>query len=336
MFRESKAWKVTVCSLNCYLEDFMGKRIKASLLSAVVSCLLILTAQSNLSFAGSATADSELTPEKLIAEHIKSIGGPSILSSVQTRAFVGSTDVEFIQGMMGSIKNGTSMFVSDGKKLGIVLKYGSVDYPEEYFSYNGNEVSVGHISPGQRSPLADFFYRFSGIVKEGFIGGTLSLSWPSLLDNPEIQAKLKYKKTKVEGRELNELEWPISILGNVRIRMFFEPGTFRHVRTEYHIRIKEDVSVQNSDTYLGEMATSEDGSGRSNLLRKDLIPDSIYALIETFDDYKKVSGMTLPHKYTLEYSLEGQGHSFIGKWTINARKWIFNRTFDEKIFKAQK
>jgi len=46
--------------------------------------------------------------------------------------------------------------------------------------------------------------------------------------------------------------------------------------------------------------------------------------------------MTLPHDYTLDYSVEGQGHSFIGKWTMKASQWAFNRTYDEAIFIAQK
>jgi hypothetical protein len=290
-----------------------------TLFAAVVCCSLLFTAQSIISYAEPANADSELTPEKLIAGHIKSIGGPSILSSVKSRAFIGSTDVEFVQGMSGSIKNGVSSFVSDGKKLQIILKYGELNYPEEYIAYNGIEVSVGYISPGQRSPLADFFYRFNSVMKKGFVGGTLSLAWP-LLDTEEIQSRLKYKKVTVEGRELHRLEWPMYLLGNIRIKMYFEPDTFRHVRTDYAVRIQEDVAV----------------STGYDIMSKGIIPESIYTLIERFDNYKTVSGMTLPHKYSIEYSIEGQGHSFIGHWTINAQKWIFNRTFDEMIFEAQK
>jgi len=297
----------------------MGKRIKKVLLPVVVFCSLLFTAQSIISYAEPANTDSELTPEELIAEHIKSIGGPTVLSSVQTRAFIGSTDVEFIQGMTGSIKNGASSFVSDGEKLQIVMKFGELNYPEEYLAYNGKEVSVGYINPGQRSPLADFLFRFNGVMKKGFIGGTLSLAWP-LLDTEDVQAKLKYKKVKVEGRELHRLEWPIHILGNIKVKMYFEPDTFRHVRTDYVVRIQEDVSVR-----VG-----------FDIMSRGIIPESIYTLIERFDKYKTVSGMTLPHKYSIEYSIDGQGHSFIGHWTINAQRWIFNRTFDEMIFKAQK
>jgi hypothetical protein len=289
------------------------------------------------SLAGSANSTG-LTPEKLVAEHIKSLGGADLLSAVHTHAFVGSSDVDFIQGMSGSIKGGSAMIAADGKKTAIVLKFGSVDYPQEYFSFNGEDVSVGYIAPGQRSPLADFIFRFPGIMKKGFLGGTLSLGWP-LLDKDGDFGKLKFSVEKVEGKELYQLEWPKSTLGNVRIRMFFEPETFRHVRTEYDVRIKGDVSVQSESQYLGSMGeTSEDSDtpGFSNIMRKDMLPDSIYRLVEKFEDYKKVSGMMLPHKYSLEYSLEGQGHSFIGNWTINATKFVFNNKLDPKIFEAQK
>jgi len=316
----------------------MGKRIKV-LLAAFVFCSLLFTVQSNISSAEPASANADLTPEKLIAEHIKSIGEPITLSSVNSRAFLGSADVEFVQGMTGSIKNGVSTFVSEGNKLGIVLKYGSIDYPQEYFAYNGNDVSVGYISPGQRSPIADFIFRFNGVMKKGFIGGTLSLAWPLL--NPEgIEYKLKYKKVKVEDRELYQLEWPMNVLGNIRIKMYFEPETFHHVRTDYVVRIQEDISVQSEVAVLGqlgEVIDEEVGTvGRSSIMNRAITPESIYTLIERFDDYKKVSGMTLPHKYSIEYTLEGQGQSFIGHWTLNARRWLFNQTFDEMLFEAQK
>jgi hypothetical protein len=141
-----------------------------------------------------------------------------------------------------------------------------------------------------------------------------------LLNPDGIECKLKYKKVKVEGRELHRLEWPIYILRNIKIKMYFEPETFRHVRTDYVVRIQEDISVTRA----------------FDIMDKYIVPESIYTLIERFDDYRKVSGMMLPHKYSIEYTLEGQGHSFVGHWTLNARKWLFNRTFDEMLFEAQK
>lgn len=297
----------------------MGKGIKGILVSVLV-CFAWSGGRPLNSFVEAADTDALLTPEILMAEHIKSIGEPATLASVQTRAFIGFTDVDFIQGIFGRAEGGLSSFVSDGDKLQVVLKYGDLAYPGEYIAYDGKKVSVGHISPGQRSPLADFLFRFNGVMKEGFVGGTLSLAWP-LMHPDEIKSALKCRKVKVEGRELYRLEWPINLLGNIKIKMYFEPGTYRHVRTEYMVRIKNDVSAR--EEY-------------SDIMSFALTPESIYTLIEEFDDFRKVSGMTLPHKYGIEYSIEGQGQSFIGRWTITAEKWIFNRTFDEDLFVAQK
>ena len=46
--------------------------------------------------------------------------------------------------------------------------------------------------------------------------------------------------------------------------------------------------------------------------------------------------MTLPHSYSMDFSLEGQGHTFIGKWNMQAMQWAFNSPLDEKLFLAQK
>jgi hypothetical protein len=311
----------------------MGNRTQY-VLSTVITCLLILTSQAVVSFAGNANTDSKLTPEQLISEHVKSIGSPSLLGSVQSRAFVGSTNVHFIQGMQGSIENGRSMFVADGNKVGIKLEYKTRDYDSEYFSYDGKEVSVGHIAPGQKSPLADFLFRFNGIMKKGFLGGALSVNWPSMLENVNEPDKLKLEKAMIDDQDLYVLEWPMKTLGNVKIQMYFDPATYHHVRTVYTIRVREDVSVQ-ADGYEGQL-DDETGEIGVSALPGSAIPDSIYVLTEKFEDFKKVKGMTLPHKYTLDYSLEGQGTAFMGEWILQADKWVFNRKFDEKIFKAQK
>ena len=318
----------------------MGKLRGFTLLNAVL-WLCLIGGQSQPSFAGSEISSAE----ELVAQHVKSLGNPGILSSLQSRSFVGGTTVKFIQGMNGSM-SGVSTLVSDGRKLSIMLKFKDPDYPGEYFAFDGKEVSVGHMSPGQRSPIADFIFRFNGIMKEGFLGGALSVSWP-LLDIKNKNPELKYKKTKVDGRDLYELEYhPKNTLQNMKIKMYFDPETFHHVRTEYTVRIRDDVSVQNTDSVqdaggdLSKTSTTYDVKVRASTMKDanvfSAIPDSIYHLVEKFDDFKKVSGMTLPHSYTMEYSVEGQGNTFIGQWDLKANQWVINRSYKEEIFKAQK
>ena len=289
-------------------------------------------------------AEDQVTVEQAVAAHIKSIGSPEALAALKTLAFVGTTSVDFIQGMYGKM-NGQSMFVSDGEKVSIVLKYGDINYPGEYFAYDGSEVSVGHINPMQRSPVADFVFQHNGIMKEGLLGGIFSRGWP-LLNFQEDQAWLKYDDATIDDRRLHEIEYrPKKSLRDVKIKLYFDWETYRHVRTEYRVRVRDDMSASpggegtRAGKYqaAGQIDLGTDGNsavGFNTLYRG--LPDSIYVLVEKFDDFKKIGAMILPHSYTIDYSVEGQGHTFIGKWTLTADQWVFNRTYDDKIFVAQK
>jgi hypothetical protein len=311
----------------------------------------------------------ELTPEKLVAEHVKSVGRPALLEKIQSRTFLGTSNVEFIQGMRGARK-GTSVFVSQGPKVGIIMKYDDNSYPGEYFAYDGKDVTVGHMSPGQRSPIGDFIFRFNKLVKGGFIGGALTSSWP-LLDLKNKNVDMKYRRAKIEGRELHELEYhPKAGFGDIKIRMYFDLTTFRHVRTEYKVQSTRDASValggSKDDSFTadpnkafedvrgtdpsrptswvsGDPASNNSASfnNASSSTQMGGIgqdrPDSHYTLVERFEDYKREGGLMLPHRYVLEYSAEGAGQPFIGHWFINIDKWAFNAAnVDQKLFKALK
>jgi hypothetical protein len=278
-----------------------------------------------------------LTVEKIVAEHIKAIGSPGTIAETKSRAFVGATTVHFIQGGHGSM-NGTSMLVSDGNKLAIVLKYGDINYPQEYFAFDGRDVSVGYISPGQRSPVADFLFRYNGLIKEGLMGGVLTGAWP-LLDLKQRNVDLNYRETTIEGRRLHAIEYqPRQTLRDTKIKIYFDPETFHHVRTEYQVRIRDDMSAApgGGQTMSGRFQAPGQDPGVGFQTLHQGLPDSIYVLVEKFDDFKKVGGLVLPHSYAIYYSVEGQGGSFIAEWTMKAAQWAFNKTYDKRIFEAQK
>jgi hypothetical protein len=270
--------------------------------------------------AGYGLADDQVVAERIVGMHLRSLGDSEALAALKTLAFVGTTSVEFVQGMHGNM-SGQSMCVADEKKLAIVLKYADLAYPGEYFAYNGKEVSVGHISPGQRSPLADFLFRYKDIMKEGLFGGVFSGGWP-LLHLKEKQVDLTYREATINNERFHEIEYrPKKSLRDVKIKMYFSPENNRHVRTEYRVRVRDDLSTLPSATF----DTLKQG-----------VPDSIYVLTERFDNFKPAGALTLPHRYTIDYSLEGQGRTFIAKWIIDAVQWAFNKTYDERIFAAQK
>jgi hypothetical protein len=315
---------------------------------AVVLCLLLSIAQPANIFA------QNVSTEKVIAENLKSIGEPTLLTGLKSRAFVGPATAEFIQGGTGGMV-GTGMLVSSGQKLAIVFQFKDTNYPREYLAYDGKDVSVStdFMNPGNKSPLGDFIFRFNSLMKSGLMGGTLSGNWPFL--DPAKKAEMKLKETTVDGQQLYEIDYqPKPALRDVKIRMYFDPKTFHHVRTRYEVRIKEgdqSVRAQATDPTTGGRASDVTVTTRSspssstsyqvaapnaNSDVMQVMPESIYVLVEKFGDFQEESGIVLPHSYTLDYSVEGQGSSFVAKWNMKFSQAAFNKALDDKIFKATK
>jgi hypothetical protein len=259
--------------------------------------------------------DKKLTPQLVVTKHLQSIGSPDILEKVQSRAIVGAAKVRFIQGGVGELA-GQGQCAFEGCKLGIILRYTGLDYRGEHFAYDGEDVTVGRFLPGKISVLADFVNRYDGLIKEGLFGGALSLAW-ALRDFQGIKSRLKYKKAKISGHAVHALEYrPRRSLGDFRIMLFFDPETFRHIKTEYKLHIRAAMG--------GGKATSI-GIERS---------DSYYRLSEEFADFMEVDGMTLPQRYTIGFSSEGQMRTFLGYWTFEAQQWRHNGQIDPNFFKA--
>ncbi len=267
--------------------------------------------------------DSEITPEAVVANHLKSIGKPEVLKDIKNRGFDGVTSVEFIQGATGNA-DGIFLLLSEGSKVAILLRYNDLEYPGEYFAFDGKDVSVGYITPGQRSPVADFIFRYNRLMKEGLLGGTLSCAWP-LLHLQEKNTTLVYGIEEKDGRRLHRLEYrPEKNLGDLRVKLYFDFDTFRHLRTEYRVRINMDMSIPQPNT-----------DGRGGTMFQN-IPDSIYVLTEKFDDFREEGGLMLPHKYTIDYSVEGQSQSFVACWTARLNNRVYNGKINPQSFVAQR
>jgi len=267
------------------------------------------------------------SPEQLISAHLKAFGVPDASSQIKSISFVGTTDAEFIQGMHGKM-NGTVVSVSQGAKMGMVMKFQDQNYPGEYFAYDGKSVTVGNIQPGLKSPIADFLYRYNKVMKNGMLGGVFSNAWPLLNIKRSKPSYMNVRKTKVEGTELYELEYnPKDRHGDMRIRLFFDPETYRHVRTEYKVRTDNDVTTGFNEDPETPLAISRQVKG-----------ESYYTLTEKFDDFKKVGSLTMPHSYTLDYMIDGPAQAgFIAKWKMNVLEIGFNTPdINPNVFKAQK
>lgn len=280
---------------------------------AVWAAVLVLSfgaAQTERSF----PKDEKLKPEELIAEHLKSIGSPDVLAQTKSRAFIGTTTVTFLQGATGQLK-GQAQFASDGRKFGIVMRYDALEYPGEHFAFDGKDVTIGRFTPGRISPLADFINQYGDVMKEGLLGGVLSVAWP-LQRIQEMKPRLKYSKTKVGGRPMHALEYiPRKGLSDFKIIMFFDLETFRHLRTEYRLRISATI-----------------GTGAATIQKE--VSDAHYLLSEDFEDFKEIDGMMLPQRYTISFSAEGPQRTFLAHWTLEANQWIHNGQIDSQLFNA--
>ncbi len=276
--------------------------------------------------------DKKLTPEALVAEHLKSIGSPEALAAIKSRAFTGEASIEFILGNVGLLV-GQYEFVSEKQKQGIFYKYQALDYPGEHFAFDGKNVTVSYISPGRRSPLGDFLSRNEGIIKQGLMGGVLSLNWP-LLNIDQNRPKMKYKKINADGRELHELEYrPAKGMGEVKVKLYFDGDTFRHVKTEYKASVTDHGNIQS----IPKVDDTTQGNSRPKM---DVLSDSVdketyYVLTEEYGDFLEVDGLMLPQSYSIHYSREGRGGTFMARWTMEALRWLHNGPINPQFYTVQ-
>jgi hypothetical protein len=299
--------------------------------------LLWLTLILILSFTSAQGQEKKLTAEEVIAAHLKSIGTPEAIKAIQSRIISGVSGVKFIQGMVGTWNNGEFLVASEPQRMGLVMKFGALEYPGEYFAYDGKEVTVGSIKPGQKSPVAEFIYRNGGLVKEGLLGGTLSVAWP-LLNLKDRGAELKVTEGKIDGKAVYEVEYrPKKAMGDLKIKMFFDMENFHHLRTEYKVTHRDDLS--STRNALGSAPITDgyaNGAARPNATIMEGVANSYYTLIEKFDNFQKAGNLTLPYAYTIEYEVQGQGSSFVANWNMRSNgQFTNNGQIDASFFKAK-
>ena len=256
-------------------------------------------------------AEEKIKPEQLLEEHLKALGSPEILQQIKTRLIIGVATMKYITGGSGQLA-GKANWASEKRKMGFVIQFGARDYPGEHFAYDSKDVMVNYIQTnGQRSEIGNFLLNYDGIMKNGLLGGVLTVDWP-LLNIQESKLEMKIKKKKVDDRELYEVEYlPNKSMEDVKVKMYFDPKTHYHVMTEYRLYRYSFIAYPSR---LGENIEN-------------------HILIEKFEDFKSVDGVNLPHKYSLNYQLRGAMQVL---YTFDAEKIVHNRPIDPQFYVAQK
>ena len=200
-------------------------------LPALVLAAMTLAA---MTLAAMTPGKPKLSADEVVQAHLKSIGSAEDLAKIHTCVWEGQVSTLIVNSGHPA-STGIAKLFSEGRKYRISLGFDFADYKGEHFLSDGNKAEFGfsRTSSVGRSAFGDFIARYDQILKDGLMGGTLSTAW-ALLDLPSRQAKVDYDgMKKVDGKDLHVLAYhPKKGLGaDSRILLYFEPDTFRHVRS---------------------------------------------------------------------------------------------------------
>jgi hypothetical protein len=281
-----------------------------------LACALLAALLPSTTTAGAKTkAEDKMKAEDVIAKHLEAIGPQAARDAATTRIIGGSSRAIFKARSTSGAIDGQVVIGSDEKKVVIGMKFDAPTYPGERFGFDGKKLTVGYLTPGVRSPMGNFAQTHGEIFKEGLIGGTLTSAWP-LLNLAERKAKVEYGGTdKVNDRPAHKLKYYPNKGSDVRITLYFDAETFRHVRTQYERIVGAKLG-----------STPEQSASQQ---------ETRYKIIEEFGDYKEEGKLKLPHSYKLQLEINKTGGSSLDRWEMVLDQFAFDQEIDERMFNVE-
>jgi len=266
-----------------------------------------------------AKPDNKLAPADVVAKHLESIGSSEARSRVHGTRIKGSCELMVKQGGVGQ-SSGQVLMASQGVQNLINMTFDSGE-PSTAFAFDGSQTTVTQFRPGRRTALEQFFAEYEAIVREGLFGGTLSEAWP-LLNLQQKNPKLEYLGVKKIGaNQVHAIRYSPHKGSELKITLFFELETFRHLRTEY-----EQTIYSTQQTRIpgggGGLPSIDNTRGTAQRLNA----------YEEFSDFKQEGGLNLPHTYKFELSVQSQIRPMLIDWTFNLSAFTFNVPLDASEF----
>ncbi len=251
--------------------------------------------------------------EEIVTNHIKSIGSLEVLAKISNQVALGDISFRILRSG-GAGADGKIVLASEDKKILMGMSFSVANYPREVIVFDGENSKISFAYNNVRSPLGNYLYRYSNVLKEGLLGGVLSAGW-ALKKLDEKKARVEFKGTrKIDGKEVYALSYMPRGGSDLEIYIFIDKENFWHVRTEYRRIISAGQS------------TSPDASSSIRERRE--------VLVEDFSDYKQVNGLTLPYRYKIYLMLEGQTLNEY-EWTANFASFLFNQQLDPDSFNTK-
>jgi hypothetical protein len=283
---------------------------------SLLACIGVFTIQAR-------PDDTKLTPSELVAKHLESIGSAEARGRVHGTRIKGNSTVTVKLCGEGQVA-GQVVMASQGPGNLINMRFDTADYPFELLHFDGKNFSASQFRPGSRTCLAQFFIANEVIFKEGLAGGTLSESWP-LLNVQERNPKLEYAGLKkIGGKEVHVLKYsPRKGGSDLKIVLYFEADTFRHVRTEY-TRVM----------YATEQSRIPGGGGVLMPPSEQRASNARFEAYEEFSDFKEEAGLNLPHTYNFHLSIQSEVRPALVDWMFNLTDFAFDAPLDPSEGKA--
>jgi hypothetical protein len=249
--------------------------------------------------------------DDVLAKHLDAIGTKKARTDWLNLIAVG--DVGYTQGsIIAKPSMGRVAIASEGEKMLLAMTFTSSLYQQEKFTSDGKNQKIGFSRPGVRSPLGEFLMRNNGIIKNGLLGGVLSKNW--ILDDANFHdSKISLEGSKkIDGHDTYVLDCSPKKGSDVRIKLFIEKDTFRHVRTEYLFTVSPLMS-HDPNTSAGQVDNRED-------------------LVEDFSDFKTEYGLTLPRTYKIHFFIQRGSGSVDYYYTLGLKDLYYNSTLEAGTF----
>jgi hypothetical protein len=260
-------------------------------------------------------ADQKLAPAELVAKHLEAIGPAEARARVRGMKIKGTCLLTVREGGRGQVE-GQTVMASQGDRNLINMTFDSPAYPQESLKFDGKDFTASQFRPGVRTSLGHFFVAYDVLFKEGLVGGTLSASWP-LLDLQRRNPKLEYGGIKkIGGRPVHALKYKPRQGSDMKVTLFFDSETFRHVRTEYEQTIYT-IDQQRIGSTSGLPSPSRQRSSNARI-----------NAFEEFSEFRLEGGLTLPHTYKFELSIQSEVRPALVDWTFNLTDFNFGEVLE--------
>lgn len=252
----------------------------------------------------------ELKLEEIISKHNTAIGKPEKRKDLKNMVLLGQS--EFHSKLPERRSLGKVAIVSDAANLLFISSFLSDNYPHEKIGFFEGKPNVPLVTAGLRSPLGNFLWEHSTILKSGLFSGSMSLHWSFLEENLKKGKPILSGTKKVDGRKAYMIEYfTEGTSDSLKIRLFFDTETFQHFRTEYR---EEFSGKEQTFGTLGQLNGYE------------------VELIETFSDFKTYQDITLPSISKVRYMGSSSKGTYEYDWVFKLNEVKFNQPLKDGFF----